>query len=84
MRKFTYLIGTMDDFESIEDLKQEYFDSGTEPITRNMSVYLVEIDPACRIRGYETIEEIATMIGRGEAMTNDWCLDGTISVLLDF
>lgn len=84
MRKFVYLIGTSDDFDSVEDLKKEYFDSGTEPITRNMSVYPVEIDPACRIHGYDTIEEIATMIARGEAMTNDWCLDGTFSVLLDF
>jgi len=84
MRHFTYLIGTLDDFESIEDLKQEYLDSGTEPITRNMSAYLVNLDEGCKVQGYDTLEEIALMIGRGEAMTNDWCLDGTLSVLLDF
>ena len=84
MRYFTYLIGTMDDFKSVEDLKQEYLDSGTEPITRNMSAYLVNLDEGCKVQGYNTLEEIALMIGRGEAMTEDLCLDGTFSVLLDF
>ena len=31
----------------------------------------------------KSIEEIATMIGRGEAMSSDWCLDGTLSCLLE-
>ena len=84
MKHFTYLIGTMDDFKSVEDLKQEYLDSGTEPITRNMSAFPVNLDAACKVQGYDTLEEIALMIGRGEAMSNDWCLDGTLSVLLDF
>lgn len=84
MHYFTYLIGTMDDFKSIEDLKQEYLDSGTEPITRNMSAYLVNLDKGCKVQGYNTLEEIALMIGRGEAMSDNWCLDGTFSVLLDF
>jgi hypothetical protein len=84
MKYFTYLIGTMDDFKSVEDLKQEYLDSGTEPITRNMSAFPVNLDAACKVQGYDTLEEIALMIGRGEAMSNDWCLDGTLSVLLDF
>jgi len=84
MRHFTYLIGTQDDFESIEDLEQEYLNSGTEPITRNMSVYLVNLDEGCKVQGYDTLQEIALMIARGEAMSNDWCLDGTVSILLDF
>jgi len=83
MKYFTYLIGTMDDFESIEDLKQEFANSGSDT-DRNMSVYPVVLDAACKVQGYDTLEEIALMIGRGEAMTNDWCLDGTFSVLLDF
>jgi len=82
MRHFTYLIGTTDDFESIEDLKQEFANNGSDT-DRNMSVYPVVLDAACKVQGYDTLEEIATMIARGEAMSNDWCLDGTLSILLE-
>jgi hypothetical protein len=80
MRNFIYLIGTMDDFESIEDLKAEYFAGESD---RNMSVFPVTLDEACKVQGYDSLQEIAIMIARGEAMTNDWCLDGTFSVLLE-
>jgi hypothetical protein len=80
MRNFIFLIGTTDDFESLEDLKNAYFNDDTE---RNMSVFPVEIDPATRIVGYNSIEEIATMIGRAEAFSSDWCMDGTLSTLLE-
>ena len=85
MKNFIYLIGTMDDFESIEDLKQEYFKdpSGSAPDRRNMSIYPVSLDESCRVKGYTDLEDLATIIARGEAMTNDWCLDGTFSVLLE-
>jgi hypothetical protein len=80
MRNFIYLIGTTDDFESIEDLKNAYFNDDTE---RNMSVFPVEISEACRVVGYDTIEEIATMIARGEAFSSGWCMDDTLSTLLE-
>ena len=80
MRKFIFLIGTTDDFESLEDLKNTYFNGDTD---RNMSVFPVEISEACRVAGYDTIEEIATMIGRAEAFSNDWCMDDTLSTLLE-
>jgi hypothetical protein len=80
MRHFTYLIGTMDDFESLEDLQNTYFNGNTE---RNMSAFPVSLDEGCKAQGYDTLEEIATMIGRGEAMSADWCLDGTLSCLMD-
>ena len=80
MRKFTYLIGTTDDFESIEDLTNAYFNGDTN---RNMSVFPVEISEACKVVGYERIEDIATMIGRAEAFCEDWCMDGTLSCLLE-
>jgi len=79
MRKFIYLIGTTDDFESLEDLKNAYFNDDTD---RNMSVFPVEISESCRIVGYDTIEEIATMIGRAEAFSSGWCMDDTLSTLL--
>jgi hypothetical protein len=85
VKNFVYIIGTCDDFESIEDLKHEYFNdpSGSKPDRRNMSVYPVSLDESCKVGGYDTLEEIATMIARGEAMTNDWCLDGTFGDLLE-
>lgn len=80
MRKFIYLIGTTDDFESLEDLTNAYFNGDTN---RNMSVFPVEISEACKVVGYERIEDIATMIGRAEAFCEDWCMDGTLSCLLE-
>ena len=80
MRKFVYLIGTTDDFESIEDLVNTYHNGDTD---RNMSVFPVEISEDCKVVGYERIEDIATILGRGEAMSNDWCMDGTLSCLLE-
>ena len=80
MRKFIYLIGTTDDFESIEDLVNTYHNGDTY---RNMSVFPVEISEDCKVVGYERIEDIATILGRGEAMSNDWCMDGTLSCLLE-
>ena len=80
MRKFIYLIGSTDDFESIEDLVNTYHNGDTY---RNMSVFPVEISEDCKVVGYERIEDIATILGRGEAMSNDWCMDGTLSCLLE-
>lgn len=81
MRKFIFLIGSTDDFESLEDLKNTYF-NGNDTY-RNMSVFPVEISEVCKVVGYDTIEEIATMIGRAEAFSEDWCMDGTFSCLLE-
>jgi hypothetical protein len=81
MRKFVYIIGTTDDFESIEDLQNTYRNGMDTP--RNMSVYPVWLSEETKVQGYDTLQEIAVMIGRGEAMTNDWCLDDTVSILLE-
>ena len=81
MRKFIFLIGSMDDFESLEDLKNTYFNGNNT--YRNMSVFPVEISEVCKVVGYDTIEEIATMIGRAEAFSEDWCMDDTLSCLLE-
>jgi hypothetical protein len=80
MKNFIYIIGTTDDFESIEDLKNTYFNGETE---RNMSAFPVSLSEACKVEGYDTLQEIATMIGRGEAMSADWSLDDTVSCLLE-
>ena len=81
MRKFIFLIGTEDDFESLEDLKNTYFNGNNT--YRNMSVFEVELSEACRVSGYDSLAEIATLIGRAEAFTHNWCEDGTLSTLLE-
>lgn len=81
MRKFVYIIGSDDDFESIEDLKNAYFNGNNT--YRNMSHFPIEISEACKVTGYLTLQELAVMIGRGEAMTDSWCLDDTVSTLLE-
>jgi hypothetical protein len=81
MRNFIYLIGSTDDFESLEDLKTAFFDCTLGDY--NASIILVSLDAACKVKGYDTIEEIATMIARGEAMSDGWCLDDTVSILLE-
>jgi hypothetical protein len=81
MRHFIFLIGSTDDFESLEDLKNTYF-NGNDTY-RNMSVFPVSLSEVCQVAGYDTLEEIATMIGRGEAMGGGWCLDDTLSCLLE-
>jgi hypothetical protein len=81
MRHFIYLIGSTDDFESLEDLKNTYF-NGNDTY-RNMSVFPVSLSEVCQVEGYGVLEEIATMIGRGEAMSSGWTLDDTVSCLLE-
>ncbi len=82
MRNFVYIIGSTDDFGDLEDLKNAYFD-GVLLGDYNASIIPVSLDEACKVKGYNTLEEIATMIARGEAMSDGWCLDDTLSCLLE-
>jgi len=82
MKSFIYLIGSSDDFDSVEDLKQEYF-KDPAAARRCRSVFPVVLSAACAVEGYRSIAEIAEMIARGEALTADWCFDGTFSILLE-
>jgi hypothetical protein len=83
MKSFIYLIGARDDFDSVEDLQTEYFKDPGSDGDRNMSVFPVVLSEACAVEGYRSIAEIAKMIARGEALTADWCFDGTFSILLE-
>jgi hypothetical protein len=79
MRKFIFLIGTTDDFESLEDLQNTYFNGGVTE--RNMSVFTFDV-PDVGTNSL-TVRDIATYIGRGLAFSNDWGMDGTLSTLLE-
>ena len=79
MRKFIFLIGATDDFESLEDLTNTYFNGGVTE--RNMSVFTFDV-PEVGTSSL-TVRDIATYIGRGLAFSNAWCMDGTLSTLLE-
>ena len=79
MRTFIYVIGSTDDFESLEDLQNTYFNGGVTE--RNMSVFTFDV-PEVGTNSL-TVRDIATYIGRGLAFSNDWCMDGTVSTLLE-
>lgn len=81
MRKFIYLIGTTDDFESLEDLKACYFSGDHNFSDYNASVFTFEVPDVGT--GSLTVHDIATYIGRGLAFSNDWCMDGTLSCILE-
>ena len=81
MRNFVYIIGTMDDFESYEALEAAYRDGTIGDY--NASVYPVSLSEDCKVKGYDALEELAVMIARGEAMSDDWCLDGTFGDLIE-
>jgi hypothetical protein len=84
MRNFIYLIGSADDFESVQDLVQAYRDDPRgDHDKRNMSIYPVSLGEGTTVGGYRSLEEVATILARGEAMTDGWCLDDTVSALLE-
>ena len=76
MKTYTFLIGTMDDFESMDELL-EHFEAGRPPAPfRNCSFYEFEAPAECD-------DDTVTMIGRGIAFSNNWCMDDTFSCLVD-
>ena len=81
MRHFIFLIGSTDDFGDLEVLKTAFFDHALGDY--NASIIPVSLDEGCKVQGYSSLEEIATMIARGEAMSDGWCLDDTLSTLLE-
>jgi hypothetical protein len=74
MKTFTFVIGSADDFEGMEDL-QDYVEQEGSSGNLNYSVHEFEAHDDCD-------EETVTMIGRGIAFSNDWCMDHTFSFLV--
>ncbi len=74
MNTYTFIIGSMDDFESLEALI-DYVDANNDRGTLNYSIF--EFDEPADLP-LDTI----TMIGRGMAFSNDWCMDDTFSTCI--
>ena len=75
MKTYTFLIGTADDFESLDELIQ-HFETGGGTHICNCSAYVFEAPESCS-------QNTVTMIGRGIAFSNDWCMDDTYSCVVE-
>ncbi len=80
MRNFVYIIGSTDDFESLEGLKSAYFDDRLSG--KNASVYRFQLR-ADSGSDRMSVQQIAHLVGFGLAFSNDWGMDGTFSDLLE-
>lgn len=77
MRKFTYIIGSTDDFESIEDLTSVYLNKPDRFAELNASAFGFELPEEAARAG------VALLVGRGRAFEHGWCMDDTVSTLLE-
>ncbi len=72
---FTFIIGSMDDFESTDELI-DHFESSNYP------------NSICNCASYEfdapsgLDEDVVTMIGRGMAFSEGWSMDGSVSFVV--
>ena len=80
-QRYIYIIGSMDDFDGIEDLKACYFNEPERFAALNTSVY--EFDAPTEDVGALLAPEVAGLIGMGLAFENDWSVDHTFSYLME-
>lgn len=83
MKTYTFIIGSTDDFETIEDLidcadrhdaQNAHWDGPNGGL--NYSIFEFDCPSNCS-------EETVTMMGRGYAFSSDWCMDDTLSFLIE-
>jgi hypothetical protein len=77
MKTYTFIIGSTDDFESIDEL-MDWVEAETKhegSICRNAQIWEFDCPADCS-------EEIVTMMGRGYAFSSDWCMDDTFSFVI--
>jgi len=88
MRRFTLIIGSMDDFEDADALLAAYREHGDNfcdySATRVLAAaYSVELPEIANIGTNMSVERIAEFYLFGKAFTEDWCAEGTFSILLN-
>ena len=76
MKTYTFIIGTTDDFESIDELIEHFEGSNYPASICNCSAYEFEAPESCD-------QETVTLIGRGIAFSNDWCMDDTYNCVVE-
>jgi len=80
MRTFIFLIGSTDDLESLEHLENAYNNGSLGEY--NASAHRFQLRADCGTDTM-TVRDIATYIGRGLAFSSDWCMDGTLSTVIE-
>ena len=75
MKVYTFVIGSTDDFDQIQDL-DEYVEKYGFTGRRNYSIFEFDCPAGCS-------QELVTMIGRGYAFSQDWTMDDTYSFLIE-
>ena len=75
MKTYAFLIGTADDFETIDELIEHFENSSYPSSICDCSAFEFEAPAECD-------EDTVTMIGRGIAFSNDWTMDDTYSFLV--
>ena len=75
MKTYTFIIGSMDDFEGLEDL-MDYVEQEGHEGHLNYSVNEFTAPKQCN-------PETVQLIGYGIAFENDWAMDGTYSFFID-
>lgn len=68
------LIGSSDDFDSLDDLITAWKDGTLESSGLNGEAYQLEVD-------VNTPEEVLVRVGRGLCFENDWSSDHTVSIV---
>ncbi len=76
MKTYTFLIGTMDDFESIEELMEHFEGSDYPDSICNCASYEFEAPKECDL---STVQ----LIGYGLAFENNWSMDDTFSFFIE-
>ena len=76
MKVYTFIIGTAEDFESIDELMDHYESSSYLNSICDCSAFEFEAPTECD-------QDTVTLIGRGYAFSNGWCMDNTFSFLVE-
>ena len=76
MKTYTFLIGTTDDFESMDEMLDHFEGSDYPDFICNCAAYEFEAPAGCD-------DKTVSMIGRGIAFSNDWCMDDTYSCVIN-
>jgi hypothetical protein len=83
MRNFIFIIASTDDieFETPMDLREAYY-NGFDFSKINASIFKFKLNENCGT-DLLSLNDIATLVGRGMAFESDWCMDDTLSILIE-
>jgi len=78
LQSYTYIIGSADDFNSLEKLLEAYNDGTLREYNASVFKYAAPTGDVGNMSGFE----IANLIGYGMAFESGWCMDDTVSYLM--